>query len=168
MFWTILLGIATGMRTMTAIAVVCWAAYLGYLPVEGTWAFWTAKLVSVIVFTAFALGEYVADTLPGTPSRTAPMGVIPRVSFGILVGVVMATTLGQPKAGGVIIGAIGALIGTYGGHRVRAFGARLVKHDLPVALAESALAVALSVMTVWHIHLEILTYPGHALLLLPH
>jgi uncharacterized membrane protein len=164
MFWTIFLGIATGMRTMTAIAVVCWAAYLGDLPVEGTWAFWTAKLVSVIVFTAFALGEYVADTLPSTPSRTAPMGMIPRVSFGILVGVVMATVMGQPKAGGVILGAIGALIGTYGGHRVRALGSRLVGRDLPVALVESALAVGFSVFAVWSIHTQILGYADPALL----
>jgi uncharacterized membrane protein len=163
MFWIICLGIATGMRTMTGIAVVCWAAYFGWLPVQGTWAFWTAKLVSVIVFTVFALGEYVVDTLPTTPSRTAPFPLTARLSFGILVCVVMATVLVQPKAGGVILGVLGALIGAYGGRRVRALGARLVGRDLPVALVESGLALGLSVLTAWSIHAQILGYTDPAL-----
>jgi uncharacterized membrane protein len=163
MFWTILLGTATGMRTMTAIAAICWGAYLGYLPVEGTWAAWTASLASVIVFTILALGEYVGDTLARTPSRKKLPLVAGRLCFGILVGVVIATVLGQPKAGGVILGAIGALIGTYGGYRVRMFGARLFKHDLPMALIESAVALAFSALAVWHIHVEITTYASHGI-----
>ena len=67
-----LLGIATGMRSMTPMAVLCWFAYLKYLPVQGTWASWTGHLVTVIIFTLCALGEFVGDKLPGTPSRTAP------------------------------------------------------------------------------------------------
>ena len=166
MFWTILLATATGMRTLTAITVICWAAYLGYLPVEGTWAFWMAKLVSVIVFTVLAVGEYIGDTLPQTPSRTAWPLVAARLSAGILVGVVIATTLGQPKAGGVILGTIGALIGTYGGYRVRMFGARLFKRDLPMALLESFVALTFSVLAVWHIHVEIAMYADHGIMLL--
>ena len=67
-----LLGVATGARSMTPIAVVCWFAHLGLLPVDHTWAFWTANLASVIVFTALALGEYIGDKLPKTPNRIAP------------------------------------------------------------------------------------------------
>jgi uncharacterized membrane protein len=161
MFWTILLATATGMRTMTAIAVICWGAYLGYLPVEGTWAAWTASLVSVIVFTVLALGEYVGDTLARTPSRKKLPLVAGRLCFGILVGLVIAAALGQPKAGGVILGVIGALIGTYGGYRVRMFGARLFKRDLPMALIESAVALAFAVFAVWHIHLGLLPNASH-------
>jgi uncharacterized membrane protein len=158
MFWTILLATATGMRTLTAITVICWAAYLGLLPVDGTWAFWLASPVSVVVFTILALGEYVGDTLPRTPSRRDWPLVLGRLSFGILVGIVIATVLGQPKAGGVILGTIGALIGTYGGYRVRMFGARLFKRDLPMALLESFAALAFSALAVWHIHVEIMVY----------
>jgi uncharacterized membrane protein len=166
MFWTILLATATGMRTLTAITVICWAAYLGLLPVEGTWAFWMANLASVIVFTVLALGEYVGDTLPQTPSRKAWPLAMGRLGAGILVGVTIATVLGQPKAGGVILGVIGALIGTYGGYRVRTFGARLFKRDLPMALLESFVALAFSVLAVWHIHVEIVTYADHGVMLL--
>ena len=167
MFWTILLATATGMRTMTAIAGICWVAYLGYLPVQGTWAFWAAKLASVIVFTLLALGEYVGDTLPSTPSRRDWPLVLARVGFGVLVGVIVATVLEQPKAGGVILGVIGALIGTYGGYRVRMWGARVVGRDLPVAIAESALAVFFTVTALMHVYLENVTYSHPGLLNMP-
>ena len=70
-----LLGVTTGLRTMTPMAVLCWFAYFGsdggHLPLGGTWAFWAAKLVTAIVFTVLAVGELIGDKLPKTPSRTA-------------------------------------------------------------------------------------------------
>jgi uncharacterized membrane protein len=165
MFYIVLLAVATGMRTFTGIAVMCWAAYLGYLPVEGTWAFWTAKLVTVIVVTLLALGEYWGDTRPSTPSRTALLGVTARLGFGVLVGMVAATALGQPKAGGFLLGVIGALIGTYGGHRARARIAQRVGRDLPVALGESALAVGFAVLALSHIHRDIAAFAAMSAML---
>jgi uncharacterized membrane protein len=156
MYYTIFVTIASGMRTFTGFAVVCWAAYLGYLPVEGTWASWTAKLATVIVMTVLALGEYWGDTQPKTPSRKSLGPLLARLSFGVLAGMVIAAGLDQPKAGGVILGIIGALIGTYGGYRARAFGARLLGRDLPVALFESAVALGLAAFAMWHVHQELL------------
>lgn len=168
MFWTILLGIATGARTMTAMAAVCWVAYLGYLPVEGTWAAWTAKLASVIVFSVLALGEYVGDTLPRTPSRTAVGPLAARICFAALVGVIVATVLQQPKAGGVLLGVGGALIGAYGGLWARLFGARVAGRDLPVALVESAVALGLAALALAHIYMEVVAGANPPVLLLPH
>jgi uncharacterized membrane protein len=165
MFWTILLATATGMRTLTAITVICWGAYLGFLPVEGSWASWTAHLWVVIVLTVLALGEYVGDTLPGAPSRKAWPLVAGRLCAGTLVGVAIATVLGQPKAGGVILGVIGALIGTYSGYRVRMFGARLFGRDLPMGLLESFVALAFCVLAVWRIHTEIMVYADRGVML---
>jgi uncharacterized membrane protein len=167
MFWAIALAVATGMRAMTPMAVICWAAYFGYLPVEGTWAFWTAKLVTVIVFTVLALGEYVGDTLPRTPNRTELLGVSARLSFAVLAGVLVATVLGQPKAGGVLLGVIGALIGTYGGYWVRVFVARLVRRDWPVALVGSALALALAMHAVQEISGEANRFAFPAVIRIP-
>ena len=162
MLYLVLLGFATGMRTMTGIAVLCWAAYLGYTPLRGTWAFWMGILVTAIVFTLAALGEYVGDTLPRTPSRASAFPAISRLVFGGLVGAAGAASIGEPWAGGLLAGVVGALIGTFGMVRVRAALAALAGHDLPVALAESAFALLVSVWAVRGLHREIISVARHA------
>lgn len=156
MDWIVLLGVVTGMRTMTGIAVVCWAAWLAWFPEHG-WAAWTTYLVSALVFSVCALGEYAGDTRPNTPSRKAPGPAFARLVFGGLAGALAATATLEPVAGGILAGVVGAVIGTWGGYAVRAWGGRLAGRDLPVALAESALALALAWIAVWHIHVEILS-----------
>jgi uncharacterized membrane protein len=128
---------------MTATAVLCWFAWLRLLPQSG-WTFWAASPVSVAVFTLLALGEYYGDTLPSTPSRTDLPLVSARLVFGSLVGALAARGIAQPLVGGVLFGVVGALIGTYGGYRLRMYGSKRVGRDLPVALSESALALALA------------------------
>jgi uncharacterized membrane protein len=147
----VLLGMTVGLRTMTAMAVLCWFAWLQLLPQHG-WAFWVGSLVSVIVFTLCAVGEYVVDTLPSTPSRTAPVGLTARLVFGALVGALAAHAIIEPVAGGVIFGLIGTLIGAFGGVRVRRYWAKTLGRDLPVALLESAIALGLAVTTCWQLH----------------
>lgn len=156
MDWVVLLGVVTGMRTMTGIAVVCWAAWLAWLPERG-WSLWSTYLVSAIAFSVLAVGEYVGDTLPRTPSRKAPVPALARLVFGGLVGALGATAILQPIAGGVLAGLVGAVIGTWGGYAVRAWGARTAGRDLPAALFESALAVVLAVTAVWQMHVEVLS-----------
>lgn len=156
MNWVLLLGVVTGLRTMTGVAVVCWAAWLMWLPERG-WAVWTTYLVSAVVFSMFAVGEYVGDALPGTPSRKAPGPALARLVFGGLVGALAAEAILQPLAGGVLVGMAGAAIGTWGGYSLRARAAELAGRDLPIALAESALALALAVSAVWQMHVEILS-----------
>lgn len=149
--WFVLLGITVGLRTMTAMAVLCWFAWLQWLPQTG-WTFWTGSLVTVIVFTVLAVGEYYGDTLPKTPSRTDPLLVTARVVFGALVGGIAAHGVIEPLAGGIIFGVVGALIGTYGGYRVRMYWAKALGRDLPVALGESAMALLLALFTCWQLH----------------
>ena len=136
---------------MTAMAVLCWFAWLHLLPQHG-WAFLAGSLVAAIAFTVAAVGEYVADTLPQTPSRTAPVGLSARIVFGALVGALASRAVFEPVAGGIIFGVIGALIGTYGGHRVRIYWSKALGRDLPAALSESALALALAVFACWQLH----------------
>ena len=156
MDWVLLLGVVTGLRTMTGMAVVCWAAWMMWLPERG-WSVWTTYLVSAVIFTVFAVGEYIGDTLPRTPSRRSLGPAAARLAFGGLVGAVAATAILQPVAGGVLLGMIGAALGTWGGSALRARGAGVLKRDLPVALAESALALGLAVMAVVRMHQEILS-----------
>jgi uncharacterized membrane protein len=85
-----LLGFATGMRSMTPIFVLCWFAYLKFLPLDGTWGSWAASLASACIFTVLALGEWIVDKLPQTPNRTAPFPLGARLVFGGLVGALAA------------------------------------------------------------------------------
>lgn len=142
-----LLGLMTGLRTMTPIAVLCWFAYAGSLPVDGTWAFWTAKLVTAIVFTVLALGEFVGDKLAKTPNRTALGPLCARLLFGGLIGAIVATGLNGSGVEAVILGTLGALAGTFGGFLIRReIVVRLACKDWPVALAEDASAVLCAVL----------------------
>jgi uncharacterized membrane protein len=148
-----------GLRTLTAMAVLCWFAWLQLLPQHG-WAFWVGNLISAIVFTVLALGEYVGDTLPSTPNRTAagPLGA--RIVFGGLVGSLAAHAVIEPVVGGVIFGVVGALIGAFGGMRVRLYWAKALGKDLPVALLESAIALGLAVAVCWQLHTLLMSILG--------
>ena len=143
---TPILGFSTGLRSFTALAVTAWFAYSGKLPVQGTWASWIAHPASVSLLTAAAVGEYIGDTLPNTPDRTAALPFIGRLAIGGLVGAVVASALRRPIAGGAGLGAVGAAAGTFGGFHARrglTVGAGL--GDLPVAITGDAAALALAV-----------------------
>jgi uncharacterized membrane protein len=142
-----LLGVVTGLRTMTPMAVLCWFAYTQDLPVQGTWAFWTASLASAIIFTLLAAGEYIGDKLPRTPNRTDPGPLAARLVFGGLVGAIAATGLRGPALEGVILGVTGALIGAFGGYLVRRELVQLLNcKDWQIAVAEDALALGCAVL----------------------
>lgn len=142
-----LLGTATGMRTFTPMAVVCWFAYLGYLPVDGTWAFWVAKLVTAIVFTVLALGELVGDKLPRTPDRTSTAPLLARLVFGGLVGAIMAASLNGSEFEGAVLGIGGALVGAFGGYLIRhEIVLRSGDKDWPVAVAEDLITVGFAIL----------------------
>lgn len=145
MFAIPLLGLCTGFRTMTPIALICWYAHLGYLPVQGTWAFWAAKPLTVALFTLLAIGEYIGDKLPKTPARTAPFPLVSRLGFGGLVGALVATGLNGSIVEGIVLGTLGAALGSFGGYHVRH---HLVHRtgwpDLRVALIEDGLTLVLS------------------------
>ena len=147
----LLLGVATGMRSMTAIAALSWAVWLGLVPEQG-WATWIGHLVVVILLTICALGEYVADTMPKTPRRTDLGPALGRVVIGALVGAMVAVAIDEPVAGGIIFGAGGAIIGTWGGFFVRMTVARIFRRDMPAALLESASAIALAVLALARLH----------------
>ncbi len=114
-----LLGIATGLRSMTPMAVLCWFSWCGYLPTDGTWSQWTARLPVAIVLTVLALAEIVADKLPRTPNRTAPGPLLWRLALGGLAGSIAATAMDGPGVEGVLLGGVGALLGAFAGFMVR-------------------------------------------------
>jgi uncharacterized membrane protein len=137
----LLIGVVAGLRSLTAPAVVAWAAFLGWIDLHGTWASWMANIVTVIVFSILAVGELVNDKLPKTPARTAPPIFAARIVTGGFAGAVLGAwphwTFSALGAG-----VIGAVLGTLGGYQTRK---RLVAasggRDLPIALLEDAVAI---------------------------
>ena len=142
-----LLGLVTGMRTMTAMAVLCWFAYAGHLSVDDNWAAWSGKLVTAIIFTLLAIGEYIADKLPKTPNRTAPFPLIARLVVAGLVGAITAAGLNGSGMEGVILCVSGALVGTFASFLIRReIVTRRGGKDWPVALIEDVSAVFCAVL----------------------
>ena len=138
-----LMGVTTGLRSLTPMAVLCWFAYMGYLPVDGTWAAWTARPVVVLVFTVLALGEIVAEKLPNIPDRISAGPLIARLVLGGLIGSIAATAMAGPGVEGVLLGVLGAALGAFGGFMVRRdLVARIGCADWKVALAEDLVTLA--------------------------
>ena len=139
------LGGMTGLRSMTPMAVLCFFAYRGNLDVSGTWAFWTAKPITSIVFVVLAFGEYIGDKLPATPNRTSPFPLVARVAFGALVGALAATGVHGSALEGGFLAAISALAGSFVSFHLRhMFTKERGMPDLPIALGEDLLAIGLS------------------------
>lgn len=138
--FAILIGVVTGLRSMTAPAAVSWAAHRGWLPVEGTWLEFLGHPITVWILSILAIGELIADKLPKTPSRKAPMGFIGRIVAGALCG----AAIGAPGMiyEGMAAGVVGAILGTLGGYEFRV---RLVRatggKDLRIALLEDVIAI---------------------------
>lgn len=144
---TVLIGVVAGLRAMTAPAAVAWGAYLGWLPIAGTWASFMGHWIAVAIFTVLALVELVTDQLPSTPSRKVPQQFGARLVSGAFTGAVIGTA-GSALVAGLIAGIIGAVIGTYGGAEVRARLAGAFGRDLPAALIEDVIAILLALWIV--------------------
>jgi uncharacterized membrane protein len=153
MAWYLLLGISNGMRTMTPVAVLCWFSWLGLFPEPG-WAFWAGNLISVVIFTICAVGEYFGDTRPNIGNRTDPPQILARLAFGGLAGALAAQSMAEPLIGGVLFAWVGVLIGAFGGLRVRLWLSRKLNSNTAAGLCESALALGLALLSAWMLHVS--------------
>ena len=133
-----LIGVVAGLRALTPLAAVSWAARLGWLHLDNTWLAFLGYAATPYIVSVLAIGELINDKLPKTPSRKAPPGFIARIVTGAMCGAALA--LAAPPL--LVAGAIGAVVGTLGGYEFRS---RLVKaiggKDLPIALLEDAIAI---------------------------
>ena len=136
------IGVIAGLRSLTAPAVVSWAAYLGWFNVQDTWAAFLGHTASVYIFTALALAELVSDKLPKTPSRKTPAPFTARIVLGAACGAALCAAGRQPSLIGAVLGGLGAVVGTLGGYEVRTRSVAALKvPDFVIALIEDAIAV---------------------------
>jgi uncharacterized membrane protein len=130
------IGIIAGLRTFTAPAAVCWAAFLGWVPVGGSKLGFLGTITAVYISTGLALVELVLDKQSFIGARTKPGPLIGR----LIMGGVSGAALGAWP--GAVAGAMGALVGTFAGYQARH---RIVSKgtlpDMAVALMEDAIAV---------------------------
>ncbi len=137
----LLIGVVAGLRSLTAPAVVAWAAFLGWINLHATWASWVANIITVVIFTVLAVAELITDKLPKTSARTAAPSFAARIIMGGFAGAVIGaawhwtfTALGAAV--------IGVVLGTLGGyHARRLLVAARGGGDLPIALLEDAVAI---------------------------
>jgi len=132
------IGIVAGLRSLTAPAAVAWAAYLGWVDLHGSSLAFMGSKWTAIIFTVLALIELIADQLPSTPARTAAVGLSARIVTGGLSG----ACLGVAGGAAVWLGAIGGIIGAFGGYHARVGLVRGLRvPDFVIAILEDALAI---------------------------
>jgi uncharacterized membrane protein len=130
-----LLGIAAGLRTFTAPAV------LWLMRHNGLWA---------IVLAVLAVLEYAGDLHPKAPARTGAVGLTARAIAGAFVGWSIASLAGADAATttiAAVAGIVGACIGAYGGLAIR-LRAMAAIGAVPAALLEDVIAIVVAVVVV--------------------
>jgi uncharacterized membrane protein len=138
------IGVVAGLRSLTAPAVVSWAAYSGWIHLTGSPLAFMGSKWSVGIFTILALLELVADQLPSTPPRTGAMGLSARVVTGALTGAALAVAGGGALWMGAVFGAIGGVVGAFAGYHARVGLVRGLRiPDFAIALPEDAIAIGL-------------------------
>ena len=108
---TFLIGVVSGLRSITAPAVVAWAAHRNWLDLHNTPLSFMGSTGAVVIFTLLAVVELIADKLPSTPSRTKPLGLIARIILGGLSGAGVAVSGAQSIVRGTVLGAVGGIAG---------------------------------------------------------
>ena len=146
-FLALLIGIIAGLRAMTPLAVLSCAARMGWLPLQGTPLTFMSYAVTPWILVLAALGELVNDKLPKTPSRMIPMQFGTRLVTGAWAGATLTVIHGTIWSG-LIVGAIGAAVGTWGGYHARRALAKFFRNDLTAALLEDIVAIVGAVVIV--------------------
>ncbi len=127
-----LLGCVAGLRTFTAPAVL-----------------WLMRHTSMLayVFGVAALAEYFGDLLPNVPARTSVGPLVVRIASGAFCGWGLTWSADGLTIAAAVAGALGALLGAYGGLALRMRAIELIGR-LPAALAEDVVAIAGAILVV--------------------
>jgi uncharacterized membrane protein len=143
------IGVVAGLRSLTAPAVVAWAARLGWINLSSSPLASMSSAWAVGIFTLGALGEFIADQLPTTPARTTAVPLAARIVMGLLTGACLGAAAGASLLLGAIAGAIGAIAGAFGGYQARVGLVRVLQApDFAIAIPEDLLAIGLGLFLV--------------------
>lgn len=142
LLFVFLIGFLAGLRSLTPPAATAWGAHWGWFNLPRALS-WLGTAPAVAIFTVLAAVELCTDKRSGAPRRTVPTQFCARVIMGAFAGACLAGAAGRGLLLGVVLGALGAVAGTYGGYHARVGLAKLFNSpDLPLALTEDILAIA--------------------------
>jgi uncharacterized membrane protein len=143
------IGAVAGLRSMTAPAVVAWAAHLNWINLSGSPLAFMGSNWAVALLTLGAVAEFVVDQHPTTPARTAAFPLSARIVVGLLTGACLGVAGGGAYWLAALVGAIGAIAGAFGGYRARVGLVRgLHVPDIAIAIPEDLVAVGLALLLV--------------------
>ncbi|MFC9553976.1 hypothetical protein ACFTWF_24335 [Rhodococcus sp. NPDC056960] len=126
------IGVASGLRSSTGVAAALLSRTSG-----------SAHRTRLIGATVVVGGEVVADKSPNIPSRLSPPALTGRLAAGGVGAAALARRDRTDTASALVIGAVGALAGSYGGARWRQWAGRRIA-DWQAAVAEDAVAFAMA------------------------
>jgi uncharacterized membrane protein len=142
---TAVVGFATGIRSMSGMAIVAAHAASNPRGFKGTRFGWLAYRPVAALLGLMAAGEMVVDKLPILPARTAPGPLFGRIQFSALAGSALFTEAGAPAWQGALLAAACAIAGAFAGYNYRVRTARALNApDLPIALIEDAATAGLA------------------------
>jgi uncharacterized membrane protein len=143
------IGILSGLRAFTPIALVSWLAVWGWMPLAGSPFWFMGKEIFAIAISILAVVELIGDKLPKTPARTSVMPLVARFVTGGMSGAAVSFSAGQQWLLGIVLGAIGAVVGAFIGYYLRRMIVqRLRIPDLIVALLEDSLTIVATLLLV--------------------
>jgi uncharacterized membrane protein len=143
------IGAIAGLRSMTAPAIVSWATEEKWIHSRSRpLAFLKSKKTASLI-SALAVGELVADKLPGTPNRTEPAGLAVRVLTGGFSAGALCASKGRLVAAGAVLGGLAAIAGAFIGCATRRqLHEQFHLSDTALAVAEDAIAIGGGVLLV--------------------
>jgi uncharacterized membrane protein len=143
----LLIGFASGLRAFTPLALSCWIAAWGWMPLGGTRLGFLGTEIGAIIVSILAVGELIGDKLAMTPARTTAGPLGGRVITGALAGTALSIGAGQHWLIGLIGGVVGSIAGAFAGFHARQFLVRRMGvRDIFVAIAEDLVTIVLTLL----------------------
>ena len=139
------IGAVAGLRTLTAPAVLAWAAKRRWIRIGNSPFATIISAQASTRLTDLAVTELIADKLPFTPSRLKAGPLASRVVSGAVCGATIYGVVERPLVEGAVLGGVGAIAGAFAGYHMR----KKLPRDTPdvgVAVLEDTLAIGGAVL----------------------
>jgi uncharacterized membrane protein len=140
-----IMGFATGLRTFTPLAFICWVAVWGWLPLESSRLHFLGTATGATIVSVLALVELIGDKLPMTPRRTSTGPLGGRILIASFASAAVAIGMGQSWIVAIICGAVASVIGSFAGFRYRtSITKKIGLNDWISALSEDFVTIGLT------------------------